>query len=665
VEHHVTLPQFGCIVSRLLRLHKEGVPLERVTDLSCRPASHGRQNNTHLRGFGDDDGPGSEGWTEDAAEAEAKHTAEADQGAYAGAPLSRADAALGEARSTRMSQRRAGSAGPAGRPADAAEERRYRQGLQAVESKIAPIVQYDRRRHKQLAAQRDRQALKTVAQRRVDALASTAGPLGFRDRHYFSEPHLFHSKPTARSADLASAALHKTGPAASHSHAGYRRYADLGSGLATMEIADAFLQGEVGREILSTSESDYRSFADEDSRTDPAAAQRKAEQLLGLADRRAQGDARFAPNAQYPIYGTADSHNNSMSARAASHTAPGALGGRLHVAPASGDHSMRIGDFAAPVSVQSSHRLSASAGARPLHQDTAAQGGLDGSYGHRTVQDKRVEARLDDAAKRQYEVAAWRSGTGGWAADFGPPHTHSLYSGPEVDYQLARARKSTGLGERADREGAYGRDPAVVSSRRSAGAVTAASSAEENMARALDSTLQENEGLRLHSARSSAAIDSLLMRTSTGVPAAADSPAVSAALLRAARVDAALWEDSAYSVGSGTAGAGRGSGGREHQVDRDLPSGFPSSTEDGAEEPPQHARGGAAHFAGDRSPEGSDSGSSIDFAPHTTSSTHYNPYAADSSDAEDVYVEEEPSGDDVEFAHSLDDSMSLSQAVRG
>ncbi|KAJ1382041.1 hypothetical protein B484DRAFT_411566, partial [Ochromonadaceae sp. CCMP2298] len=52
--------------------------------------------------------------------------------------------------------------------------------------------------------------------------------------------------------------------------------------------------------------------------------------------------------------------------------------------------------------------------------------------GYRPEGQKRAERVSEQDARRVYASPGWKSSQGGWVADFGPPHTHTLYTGPEV-----------------------------------------------------------------------------------------------------------------------------------------------------------------------------------------------------------------------------------------
>jgi hypothetical protein len=128
----------------------------------------------------------------------------------------------------------------------------------------------------------------SLARRRVDVLTSSVPPFGFKDRDYFS------------SADPSKTTLAQRIISKKKNNNSYKDLSNLVSGMATLEIADAFLQGSVGRELVTmktqVADSDwqknmYRQFEEgevggeeeEDIEMSPYLAHQKASRLLGLA----------------------------------------------------------------------------------------------------------------------------------------------------------------------------------------------------------------------------------------------------------------------------------------------------------------------------------------------------------------------------------------------
>jgi len=288
------------------------------------------------------------------------------------------------------------------------EGRFVRQDLKQVSSRIGQLVRHDRNQYQKKTRERDAAALKTIARRRVDALTSTAVPLGFKDRHFFSEPdpgnyssqrrhepRLFHSVSNSMPHGTSGPSKSKTATA----HA-FKRYADLSSGLATMEIADAFLQGQVGREMLTRPDEDFSMYASSrpgevygEGIADPATAARTAAALRGRPIK-PDADRRYAPNTFY----TNDIREHSRE-----------------------EEKEKLVD-------------------QPSHAD----------YDWRSLHDKRVEQKMNDRSKSLYSAPGWKSAKGGWVADFGAEHTHAFYTGPELDYPLFHRSSSSSRAKTAD-----------------------------------------------------------------------------------------------------------------------------------------------------------------------------------------------------------------------
>ena len=283
------------------------------------------------------------------------------------------------------------------------EGRFVRQDLKQVSSRIGQMVRHDRNQYQKKTRERDAAALKTIARRRVDALTSTAVPLGFKDRHFFSEPdpgdyssrrrhepRLFHSVSNSMPHGTSGPSKSKSKTTTAHA---FKRYADLSSGLATMEIADAFLQGQVGREMLTRPDEDFSMYASSrpgevcgEGIADPATAARTAAALRGRPTK-PDADRRYAPNTFY----TNDIREHSRE-----------------------EEKEKLID-------------------QPSHAD----------YDWRSLHDKRVEQKMNDSAKSLYSAPGWKSAKGGWVADFGAEHTHAFYTGPELDYPLFHRSSSS------------------------------------------------------------------------------------------------------------------------------------------------------------------------------------------------------------------------------
>ena len=299
------------------------------------------------------------------------------------------------------------------------EDRFVRQDLKKVPSRIGQVVRHDRKHYQKKVRERDSAALKTIAQRRVDALTSTAVPVGFKDRHFFSEPghpgylhsssrrqrdepRLFHSVSSSSMMMRPRATASGPGKSKTTTVHAFKKYADLTSGLATMEIADAFLQGEVGREMLTRPDTaDYSMHASSRPSSGVACGEVIADPATAAALKgrptckpQADADRRYAPNAFY---------TNDIR-----------------------EHSREEEE---PVD-------------QPSH----------GDYGWRSQHDRRVEQKMNDHAKSLYAAPGWKSAKGGWVADFGAEHTHAFYTGPELDYPLFHRSSSSRAAAAADRD---------------------------------------------------------------------------------------------------------------------------------------------------------------------------------------------------------------------
>lgn len=685
VERHVTLAQFYSIVKRLVQLHEEGVHPDDIVHLFDAHSGEKEPQKFNTTYSDDDLTSGGEEEAKFRGDGGQHHPQQRQPRSAEVEEVDQVQQTLKNAQNTRMAMRRSRSTGRSDQRDS--DEQQYRKGLKSVASKIAPVVQFDRRRHRQATAKRDNDALKTVAQRRVDALTSTAVPLGFKDRHYFSEPKLFHSKPSVHSDALAQAVLHKTAPPSSSS---YKRYSDLSSGLATMEIADAFLQGDVGREMLSTPECDYQSFPGDDPRINPAAAQRTASVLLGLDPSREMrssykeevipsrsfpaprsGDARFAPNAQYGSSGAPPRPASSFSASANGREHISSItGGRINIPNDASTNSVHISSFA---TAQDETNLFARRQHQRQQQQTAV---VDAMYGHRTVQERRTEQHLNETAKRLYEAPGWRSAQGGWAADFGPPHTHALYTGPEVSYSSGpgRGMKTNGSAqeERVETESQdvlpkpwRVRDPTSVSFKHTPADMNTTNK-EDHTSAALESARSDKDSLVSEHRRNEAEIDEQLLRSSAGLYT--DRTVTTSATASARNTEQhyeiesnnSYWDDSNFSMDSAVAGAGAGAAVRDTTRRTDAAAlreqaaqleHLQSSTGKQENEPAADNYEFEDASEGNESGDGSSGSGLGDYDYAAAAGGHFNPFAEDSS------------GDDAEYAAALDDSFSLSAAA--
>lgn len=288
--------------------------------------------------------------------------------------------------------------------------------------------------------------MKTIAQRRLDALTSTAVPLGFKDRHYFSEPdpslnyvmkgnsqfmssslhktrepHLFHSKPMYNNKHTLSSSMKKGITTTANN---YKRYSDLNTGSATMEIADAFLQGNVGREILTIPESDYSHY----NSTQPGEIyssnsiipnnnhhsnrfERTTEALQGIHTRPG-ADTRYAANTNYT---NRTSHYSAKSNVEDTY--------KKYIQPEDNDHnSYATGTSNYFREAQSQQYYNNSKGNNTTTNKNSSTKNIQPQqqhymdYGLKTEHEKRIDQKLNEQAKRLYAAPGWKSSKGGWVA---------------------------------------------------------------------------------------------------------------------------------------------------------------------------------------------------------------------------------------------------------
>jgi hypothetical protein len=146
-------------------------------------------------------------------------------------------------------------------------ERDYYNQLNRVTSRISNLVQFDRKNYHDLERSQDRAALTSVARNRIHHLN------GWQDSSY--QQHL-----QSQSQVLSQSAAHKYMP---KSYTLSNRLRDLESGSATMEIANAFLKGNVGKELMSNPDDDFEEYIrDEINELSPKEAQIKAAEMLGM-----------------------------------------------------------------------------------------------------------------------------------------------------------------------------------------------------------------------------------------------------------------------------------------------------------------------------------------------------------------------------------------------
>lgn len=301
-----------------------------------------------------------------------------------------------------------------------AQSRAYYSRLQRIPSRLGHVIREHRFHHHQQQIKHDRDALHTIGSRRVDILTAQAPKLGFADPAYHQQLDatqrqrnaslqrhglLYQENPANQTTKLSLQA--KSVEQRRLQRGAVRRLHQLDSGAATLEIADAFLQSNVGRELMRNSSrsggAQYRDYygeedrdeddEDEDADLSPKEAQARAAALLGL------------------------------SSKTATDTRAKDTKSRKDIAASSSSSTAR---------------------------------GTTTAINHNTATSSRLQEKVDHVAatKALYEgQSGWKATKGGWVADFGPAHTHPLYTGPDhytpflldrkQDRELARSSAET------------------------------------------------------------------------------------------------------------------------------------------------------------------------------------------------------------------------------
>lgn len=292
-----------------------------------------------------------------------------------------------------------------------AQSRAYYSRLQRIPSRLGNVIREHRFHHHQQQIKHDRDALHTIGSRRVDILTAQAPKLGFADPAYRSDPQrdaslqrhglLYQENPANQTTKLSLQA--KSVEQRRLQRGAVKRLHHLDSGAATLEIADAFLQSNVGRELMLNSSrgAQYRDYYgtvdgeeeeedDDDAELSPKEAQARAAALLGLSS-------------------TATGvESTSRKAKTSSSSSSSSLAAQGH----------------------------ATTTATAVNTSTSS----------------RLQEKVDQVAatKALYEgQSGWKATKGGWVADFGPAHTHPLYTGPDhytpflLDRKLAHHNSSS------------------------------------------------------------------------------------------------------------------------------------------------------------------------------------------------------------------------------
>jgi hypothetical protein len=252
----------------------------------------------------------------------------------------------------------------------------YRQ-VKTVPSRLGEVIKHDRQNFQHARKANDSAAFDMIAKQRADHfMKATTPPVGLNNPVYQLDRNSLNTRSQVSSHSFPSK-LDRRKP---------NYYHDLDSGAAAMDIANGFLSSSIGHEIMSMTGSEL----DEDLSLSPAEAMEKAKRMLGIPSKQMK------------------EHKEQLDQQFV--------------------HTMR----ANRVVVNSSSRAGLQSDNQVSHQphvtDSAA-----GSHdnGFTTVRERQIQQKLDAQSKHLYG-SNWKAPkTGGWAADFGPAHTHAFYTGPE------------------------------------------------------------------------------------------------------------------------------------------------------------------------------------------------------------------------------------------
>jgi hypothetical protein len=234
-------------------------------------------------------------------------------------------------------------------------------------------IRQDRSRFYLDKVRQEKAALSAVGERRIKTL--TENNLGKREadpkRSVWRDPAFAYGRSKAGAAANVSATM-KAKSLAARRNLPLGRWADLESGTAALEIADAFLGGSVGRELTDPSSFMYRGRRSANSDMDE-------EDIIDIVD-------------------TIESKNRRESKATARSQAEYLL------------HGNRYSD-----------------------KETRSAAVTELGFGHRTTRDRECEQSMRRDARSLYSQG-WRSSKGGWVADFGLPHTHTLNRDEDFEY---------------------------------------------------------------------------------------------------------------------------------------------------------------------------------------------------------------------------------------
>lgn len=259
MEKCITLAQWKAIVTRFLRMLREGKDPSKLADILPRPVDEERDRYEDYYGLHGDDAYDS-GRPQNYAHGDDMDEAFSDEanqdgldsdevGGRAARPVHRTKSSQsGRHRSTSAGRRRVRN--DLDLPGKA---RDYHHRLRHVPSKIADFIRHDRDRHHQRVQRTSTAAKQVLAKKRVDDYMASI-PWGLYDPLQSAD-----RRPRRVPRDM-----------------------DLSSGRSALEIAEAFLQGPVGRGLVDAD--GYRvAYQEED--LSPWQAQAAASQLLGLQSR--------------------------------------------------------------------------------------------------------------------------------------------------------------------------------------------------------------------------------------------------------------------------------------------------------------------------------------------------------------------------------------------
>lgn len=238
MEKYITIAQWKAIVQRFLKLIRDGKDPSKLADILPRPSEPGHQHRHHGHNHGHDQADDWE-W-EEQGQQEDKHE---QQGS--------SDYSNDHQHQQRRPQSRRNKQSKRVDLDLANRERRYQQRLKHVPARISEYVHQDRQHFHHHQNKQSTAAKQVVANKRVHEFVNNL-PWGLFDPQSASD----RIKPARLPRDI-----------------------DLSSGRSAMEIADAFLQGPVGRELLSSDDRYMVGYGEDD--ISPRQAQAKASQMLG------------------------------------------------------------------------------------------------------------------------------------------------------------------------------------------------------------------------------------------------------------------------------------------------------------------------------------------------------------------------------------------------